>query len=184
MPLLHRQCGRFKARGKADIPAQSRDFRFRRPKADLGKASRPAPTCIFGSLPFEMPRSVPVFIGGAKASFDALDERQRGSAAALCAYAVSPASHISGSPESRPRAHSGRRLLARLLRQIECPIHGVRIIRLPGHRFRAESTEDHDRGLGAQASDRPVAAGAGACLSPKNSRPTSRYVSSTVTPSL
>jgi Kdo2-lipid IVA lauroyltransferase/acyltransferase len=32
--------------------------------------------------------------------------------------------------------------LARLLRQIECPIHGVRIIRLPGHRFRAELTEE------------------------------------------
>jgi KDO2-lipid IV(A) lauroyltransferase len=31
--------------------------------------------------------------------------------------------------------------LARLLRQIECPIHGVRIIRLPGHRFRAELSE-------------------------------------------
>jgi len=29
-------------------------------------------------------------------------------------------------------------MLARLLRQVECPIHGVRIIRLPGHRFRAE----------------------------------------------
>src|SRR5271169_5236284 len=32
--------------------------------------------------------------------------------------------------------------LARLLRQIECPIHGVRIIRLPGHRFRAEFSEE------------------------------------------
>ncbi len=32
--------------------------------------------------------------------------------------------------------------LARLLRQIECPVHGVRIIRLPGHRFRAEITEE------------------------------------------
>src|SRR4029079_13964582 len=32
-------------------------------------------------------------------------------------------------------------MLARLLRQIECPIHGVRIIRLPGHRFRAELSE-------------------------------------------
>jgi KDO2-lipid IV(A) lauroyltransferase len=32
--------------------------------------------------------------------------------------------------------------LARLLRQIECPVHGVRIIRLPGHRFRAELTEE------------------------------------------
>jgi KDO2-lipid IV(A) lauroyltransferase len=33
-------------------------------------------------------------------------------------------------------------LLARLLRQIDCPIHGVRIIRLPNHRFRAELTEE------------------------------------------
>ena len=32
--------------------------------------------------------------------------------------------------------------VARLLRQIECPIHGVRIIRLPGHRFRAELSEE------------------------------------------
>ena len=32
--------------------------------------------------------------------------------------------------------------LARLLRQIECPIHGVRISRLPGHRFRAEVSEE------------------------------------------
>src|SRR6185312_7304384 len=33
-------------------------------------------------------------------------------------------------------------LLARLLRQIECPVHGVRIIRLPNHRFRAELSEE------------------------------------------
>ena len=32
-------------------------------------------------------------------------------------------------------------LLARLLRQIECPIHGLRMIRLPGHRFRGELSE-------------------------------------------
>jgi KDO2-lipid IV(A) lauroyltransferase len=32
--------------------------------------------------------------------------------------------------------------LARLLRQVECPVHGVRIIRLPGHRFRAELSEE------------------------------------------
>ena len=32
--------------------------------------------------------------------------------------------------------------LARLIRQVECPIHGVRIIRLPNHRFRAELTEE------------------------------------------
>jgi KDO2-lipid IV(A) lauroyltransferase len=33
-------------------------------------------------------------------------------------------------------------MLARLLRQVECPIHGVRIIRLPGGRFTAELTEE------------------------------------------
>ena len=27
-------------------------------------------------------------------------------------------------------------MLARLLRQVECPIHGVRVIRKPGFRFR------------------------------------------------
>lgn len=33
-------------------------------------------------------------------------------------------------------------MLARIARQIECPIHGVRIIRLPDSRFRAELTEE------------------------------------------
>jgi KDO2-lipid IV(A) lauroyltransferase len=33
-------------------------------------------------------------------------------------------------------------LLARLARQVECPIHGTRIIRLPNDRFRAEITEE------------------------------------------
>jgi Kdo2-lipid IVA lauroyltransferase/acyltransferase len=33
-------------------------------------------------------------------------------------------------------------MLARLLRQVECPVHGVRIIRLPDRRFRAELTEE------------------------------------------
>ena len=33
-------------------------------------------------------------------------------------------------------------MLARLLRQVECPVHGVRIIRLPGNRFHAELTEE------------------------------------------
>jgi KDO2-lipid IV(A) lauroyltransferase len=33
-------------------------------------------------------------------------------------------------------------LIARLARHVDCPIHGVRIIRLPGHRFRAELTEE------------------------------------------
>jgi Kdo2-lipid IVA lauroyltransferase/acyltransferase len=33
-------------------------------------------------------------------------------------------------------------MLARLLRQVDCPIHGARIVRLPGHRFRAEISEE------------------------------------------
>ncbi|MGJ5177444.1 lipid A biosynthesis lauroyl acyltransferase [Bradyrhizobium oligotrophicum] len=33
-------------------------------------------------------------------------------------------------------------MLARLLRQVECPVHGVRIIRLPGNGFRAELSEE------------------------------------------
>ncbi len=33
-------------------------------------------------------------------------------------------------------------LIARLARQVDCPIHGTRVIRLPGHRFRAELTEE------------------------------------------
>jgi len=33
-------------------------------------------------------------------------------------------------------------MLARLLRQVECPIHGARIIRLPANRFRAELSEE------------------------------------------
>lgn len=32
--------------------------------------------------------------------------------------------------------------LARLLRQVECPVHGVRMIRLPGNRFLGEITEE------------------------------------------
>ena len=32
-------------------------------------------------------------------------------------------------------------LIARLARQIDCPIHGVRVIRLPGRRFPGELTE-------------------------------------------
>ncbi len=32
-------------------------------------------------------------------------------------------------------------LLARLARHFDCPIHGVRLIRLPGHRFRGDMTE-------------------------------------------
>jgi KDO2-lipid IV(A) lauroyltransferase len=33
-------------------------------------------------------------------------------------------------------------LLARLARQVECPIHGVRTSRLPGNRFRFELTDE------------------------------------------
>jgi len=33
-------------------------------------------------------------------------------------------------------------LLARLARQVECPIHGVRVIRLPNHRFRVELSDE------------------------------------------
>src|SRR5690348_13645356 len=33
-------------------------------------------------------------------------------------------------------------MLARLLRQIECPVHGTRVIRLPGNHFRTELTEE------------------------------------------
>jgi KDO2-lipid IV(A) lauroyltransferase len=33
-------------------------------------------------------------------------------------------------------------LLARLAAQVECPIHGVRVIRLPNHRFRLELSEE------------------------------------------
>jgi KDO2-lipid IV(A) lauroyltransferase len=33
-------------------------------------------------------------------------------------------------------------MLARLRRHVDCPIHGVRIIRLPNHRFRAEISEE------------------------------------------
>jgi KDO2-lipid IV(A) lauroyltransferase len=32
-------------------------------------------------------------------------------------------------------------LIAKLARHVECPIHGVRVIRLPGHRFTGEITE-------------------------------------------
>lgn len=33
-------------------------------------------------------------------------------------------------------------LLARLAQHFDCPIHGARIVRLPGHRFRAEMTDE------------------------------------------
>jgi Kdo2-lipid IVA lauroyltransferase/acyltransferase len=40
------------------------------------------------------------------------------------------------------RKTKGNPMLARLLRQVECPVHGVRMIRLPGNRFRGEITEE------------------------------------------
>lgn len=40
------------------------------------------------------------------------------------------------------RAIKANPLLARLARQVEVPIHGVRIVRLPGHRFRAELSDE------------------------------------------
>jgi len=39
------------------------------------------------------------------------------------------------------RRTSANPLLARLARHFDCPIHGTRMIRLPGYRFRAELTE-------------------------------------------
>lgn len=35
-------------------------------------------------------------------------------------------------------------LLAKLARHYECPVHGVRVVRLPGHRFRVELTQALD----------------------------------------
>lgn len=48
-----------------------------------------------------------------------------------------------------PVTFMGRRavanpLLAKLARQFECPVHGVRVVRLPGHRFRVELTPPLD----------------------------------------
>jgi KDO2-lipid IV(A) lauroyltransferase len=40
-------------------------------------------------------------------------------------------------------------LLARLAQHVDCPIHGVRVIRLPGHRLRAEITEQIEPARGA-----------------------------------
>ena len=45
-------------------------------------------------------------------------------------------------------------MLARLLRQVDCPIHGVRIIRLPDHRFRAELSEEVQAGARRLGPDR------------------------------
>ena len=40
-------------------------------------------------------------------------------------------------------------MLARLLRNIECPVHGARMIRLPNHRFRIEMTDAIEPARGA-----------------------------------
>lgn len=40
------------------------------------------------------------------------------------------------------RSTKANPLLARLVRQVEVPIHGVRIVRLPGRRFRAEMSDE------------------------------------------
>ena len=40
------------------------------------------------------------------------------------------------------RTTNANPLIARLVRQVECPIHGVRVVRLPNHRFYAEMTEE------------------------------------------
>lgn len=40
------------------------------------------------------------------------------------------------------RPAKGNPLLARLARQVECPIHGVRVIRLPNHRFRIDLSDE------------------------------------------
>ena len=45
-------------------------------------------------------------------------------------------------------------MLARLLRQVDCPIHGMRIIRLPNHRFRAELSEEVKPVRDANGTDR------------------------------
>lgn len=40
------------------------------------------------------------------------------------------------------RSTKANPLLARLARHFDCPIHGTRMVRLPGHRFRAELTDE------------------------------------------
>ena len=45
-------------------------------------------------------------------------------------------------------------LLARLARHFDCPIHGVRVVRLPGHRFRGEMTEAIQAGARRRGQDR------------------------------
>ncbi len=45
-------------------------------------------------------------------------------------------------------------MLARLLRQVDCPVHGVRIIRLPNYRFRAEIIRRSKAGARCLGTDR------------------------------
>ena len=45
-------------------------------------------------------------------------------------------------------------LIARLARQVDCPIHGMRVVRLPGDRFRVELTEAIDAGARRRGQDR------------------------------
>src|SRR5260221_6304493 len=47
-----------------------------------------------------------------------------------------------GKPPFCGRKPPANPMLARLLRQVDCPIHGTRIIRLPNNRFRAELSEE------------------------------------------
>lgn len=41
-------------------------------------------------------------------------------------------------------------LIARLARHVDCPIHGVRVVRLPGNRFRVDLTEEIEKPRDAQ----------------------------------
>jgi KDO2-lipid IV(A) lauroyltransferase len=55
-------------------------------------------------------------------------------------------------------------IIARMARHFECPIHGTRVVRLPGHRFRAELTDeippvrDRDGGIDVQATTQAITA--------------------------
>jgi KDO2-lipid IV(A) lauroyltransferase len=50
------------------------------------------------------------------------------------------------------RTATANPLLARLARRFDCPVHGARAIRLPGHRFRLELTEAIDLARDARGS--------------------------------
>jgi Kdo2-lipid IVA lauroyltransferase/acyltransferase len=41
-------------------------------------------------------------------------------------------------------------LIARLARHVDCPIHGTRVVRLPGNRFRVDLTEEIEKPRDAQ----------------------------------